>query len=67
MVYRDFVIQHGLVIPSFCSMGFVISGFCYVGSTEIKGTVPLLRMHQTLIFGQDVAKSKDARRVIRQP
>ena len=26
-----------------------------------RNSIPLLRMHQTLIFGQDVAKSKDAR------
>ena len=25
--------------------------------------IPSLRMHQTLLFGQDVAKSKDAKRV----
>ena len=31
-----------------------------------RNSIPLLRMHQTLIFGQDVAKSKDARRV-REP
>ena len=30
---------------------------------KLKDSIPLLRMHQTLIFGQDVAKSKDARRV----
>ena len=32
----------------------------------LKDSIPLLRMHQTLIFGQDVAKSKDERRV-REP
>ena len=28
-----------------------------------RNSIPLLRMHQTLIFGQDIAQSKDARRV----
>ena len=35
-------------------------------SSYLKEQYPLLRMHQTLIFGEDVAKSKDARRV-REP
>ena len=30
-VYRDFVIQQGLVIPRFCSMGFVILGLRDIG------------------------------------
>ena len=30
-----------------------------------RNSIALLRMHQTLIFGQDVAKSKDERRVSR--
>ena len=32
----------------------------------LRNSIPLLRMHQTLSFGQDVAKSEDARRV-REP
>ena len=43
--------------------------FTDVDNREIQGkrnSILLLRMHQTLIFEQDVAKSKDARRV-REP
>ena len=34
-----------------------------LGFNTKRNSIPLLRMHQTLIFGQDVPKSKDARRV----
>ena len=39
----------------------IINGFFFK-----RNSIPLLRMHQTLIFRQDVAKSNDARRV-REP